>query len=139
MPCHPQKIPPCLAARQFARFHDHLGFFEWAQAGALPRCPREIFLSDPSGVCIGYKKWVVPPPRMPVTTRITTFLGLGIPINLHLPQLLGGGTTQVIQISWLFNLPPPNVPPSGNKGLIGFIAGLAGRKKKGKRMGFHKP
>ena len=32
-----------------------------------------------------------PPPRMPVTTRIITFLGSGIPINLHFPQLLGGG------------------------------------------------
>ena len=32
-----------------------------------------------------------PVPRMPVTTRITIFLGSGIPINLHLPLLLGGG------------------------------------------------
>ncbi len=40
--------------------------------------------------------WVVPLPRMPVTTRNMTFLGSGIPINLHLPLLLGGGTTQDI-------------------------------------------
>ncbi len=33
--------------------------------------------------------WVVPLPRMPVTTRILIFLGSGIPINLHLPLLLG--------------------------------------------------
>ena len=44
--------------------------------------------------------WVVPLPRMPVTTRIITFLvgNPGIPINLHLPLLLGGGTTQMIHM-----------------------------------------
>ena len=40
--------------------------------------------------------WVWPPPRMPVTTRILTFLGSGIPINLHWPQLRGGGHSQEI-------------------------------------------
>ncbi len=40
--------------------------------------------------------WVVPLPRIPVTTRIIVFL-VGDPnLNLHLPLLLGGGTTQVI-------------------------------------------
>ena len=35
--------------------------------------------------------WVVPPPSIPVTTRIITFL-VGDPnLNLHLPQFLGGG------------------------------------------------
>ena len=34
--------------------------------------------------------WVGPLPRMPVTTRNITFL-VGIPINLHLPLLLGKG------------------------------------------------
>ena len=38
--------------------------------------------------------WVWRPPRMPVTTRIISFLGSGIQINLHLPLLLGGGHTQ---------------------------------------------
>ena len=33
---------------------------------------------------------------MPVTTRIITFLVGNPNLNLHLPQLLGGGTTQVI-------------------------------------------
>ena len=40
--------------------------------------------------------WVWPPPRIPVTTRIVTFLGSGTPINLHLPLLLGGGHIQGI-------------------------------------------
>ena len=41
--------------------------------------------------------WVVPLPRIPVTTRIDIFL-VGDPnLNLHFPQLLGGGTTQSIQ------------------------------------------
>ena len=44
--------------------------------------------------------WVVPPPRMPVTTRIITFLVGDPELNLHLPQLLGGGTTQVIPVSF---------------------------------------
>ena len=40
--------------------------------------------------------WIVPPPRMPVITRIITFL-VGDPnLNLHLPPLLAGGTTQPI-------------------------------------------
>ena len=38
--------------------------------------------------------WVWPPPRMPVTTGIIIYLGSGIPINLHLALLLGGGHTQ---------------------------------------------
>ena len=37
--------------------------------------------------------WVVPPPRMPVTTRIITFLVGNPELN---PLLLGGGTTQPI-------------------------------------------
>ena len=40
--------------------------------------------------------WVVPPPRIPVTTRNITFLGIGDPYKLSFPLLLGGGTTQVI-------------------------------------------
>ncbi len=40
--------------------------------------------------------WVVPLPRMPVTTRIMRVLESGIPINLHLPLLLGRGPTQGI-------------------------------------------
>ena len=43
--------------------------------------------------------WVVPPPRIPVTTRITMFLVGDPELNLHLPLLLGGGTTQ--------HIPPP--------------------------------
>ena len=39
--------------------------------------------------------WVVPPPRIPVTTRNITFL-VGDPYKLSFPLLLGGGTTQVI-------------------------------------------
>ncbi len=34
--------------------------------------------------------WVWHPPRIPVTTRTITSL-VGIPINLHMPLLLGGG------------------------------------------------
>ena len=41
--------------------------------------------------------WVVPPPRMPVTSRIITFLGSGIPnLNLHLPRLHPGRGGQPI-------------------------------------------
>ena len=40
--------------------------------------------------------WVVPLPRMPVTTRIITFLVGNPNLNLHLPLLLGRGTTQNI-------------------------------------------
>ena len=39
------------------------------------------------------RSWVVPLPRMPVTTRMIIFYQ-GIPINLHVSLLLGGGTTQ---------------------------------------------
>ena len=39
--------------------------------------------------------WVVPPPRIPVTTRIITFL-VGNPYKPSFPLLLGGGTTQKI-------------------------------------------
>ena len=42
--------------------------------------------------------WVVPLPRIPVTTRIITFLVEDPKLNLHLPRLLGGGTTQGIPI-----------------------------------------
>ena len=35
--------------------------------------------------------WIYPPPRMPVTTWIITFLGSGVLINNHLWLLLGGG------------------------------------------------
>ena len=40
-----------------------------------------------------------PPHRIPVTTRIITFLGSGIPINLHLPLLLWGATSNISYIS----------------------------------------
>ena len=39
--------------------------------------------------------WVVPPPRMPVTTRIIPYLVGNPNLNLHLPLWLGGGTTQL--------------------------------------------
>ena len=38
--------------------------------------------------------WVVPLPRIPVTTRIIPCLVGNPELNLHLPLLLGGGTTQ---------------------------------------------
>ena len=38
--------------------------------------------------------WVVPLPRMPVTTRIVSCLVGNPNLNLHLPLLLGRGTTQ---------------------------------------------
>ena len=43
-----------------------------------------------------------------VTTRIIPFLGTGIPINLHLPLLLGRGTTQ-------------NIPCVDADGLVFFV------------------
>ena len=42
--------------------------------------------------------WVVPLPRLLVTTRIISCLGSGIPINLHLPLLLGRGQPKVAMI-----------------------------------------
>ena len=41
--------------------------------------------------------WVVPPPRMPVTTRIVMFL-VGDPYKPSFPLLLGGGTTQDLHV-----------------------------------------
>ena len=41
--------------------------------------------------------WVVPPPRMPVTTRIIPFL-VGNPYKPSFPLLLGEGTTQKITL-----------------------------------------
>ena len=45
-----------------------------------------------------YTYWVVPLPRMPVTTRTTIFSVEDPELTLHLPLLLGGGTTQDICI-----------------------------------------
>ena len=39
--------------------------------------------------------WMWPPHRMPVTTRIITFLVGNPELNLHLPLLLWGGHTQI--------------------------------------------
>ena len=51
---------------------------------------------------MGY--WVIPLPRMPVTTRTITCLVRysDIPINLHLPLLLGRGTTQDIYNIYIY-------------------------------------
>ena len=42
--------------------------------------------------------WVVPPPRMTVTTRITIFLVGNTNLNRSLPLLLGGGTTRGLSL-----------------------------------------
>ena len=61
------------------------------------------FLFNPNE---GNIPWVVPLPRIPVTTRIILFLVGDLNLNLHLPLLLGGGTTQDIPLAillfWLF-------------------------------------
>ena len=45
--------------------------------------------------------WVWPPHRIPVTTRIITFL-VGDPnLNLHFPLLLGGGHIQTIHTKYV--------------------------------------
>ena len=55
---------------------------------------------------------IIPLPRMPVITMIIIFLGSGIPINnLHLPLLLGGGTTQFIPKIYTKNDGLENVSP----------------------------
>ena len=55
-----------------------------------------VFLVDINGMNSYQLYFGLSPLPVTVTTRIITFL-VGDPnLNLHLPQLLGGGTTQVI-------------------------------------------
>lgn len=46
--------------------------------------------------------WIYPPPRMPVNTRIITFLLGRILINLHFPLLLGAGRTNICIYKYLY-------------------------------------
>ena len=55
------------------------------------KCTPDLLKPDTQNI-----PWVVPLPRMPVTTRIITFLVGNPNLNLHLPLLLGRGTTQNI-------------------------------------------
>ena len=70
----------------------------------------------PTKICIWKTviPWVVPLPRMPVTTRIITFLGSGSqPKPSFATGILGGGTTQVIPViitlsTWTQQIPKPS-------------------------------
>ena len=52
------------------------------------------------------KRWVVPLPRMPVTSRIVIFLVGNPELNLRLPLLLGGGNNPRYKPCFLFVLLP---------------------------------
>ena len=53
---------------------------------------RSLCLPCYSFPCLRYPGWDASPPRIPIITQILTFLGAGIPINLHFSLLPGGGS-----------------------------------------------
>ena len=73
------------------RFHSHPGWWETSKLASQWYDGYRMRILKERVIC-----WVVPLPRLLVTTRIISCLGSGIPINLHLPLLLGRGTTQLI-------------------------------------------